>query len=74
MKEKDIYRMMLHETITLQDNEMEVTRVCGGWVYRSTKRHFYQGNQIGGSQAAVFVPDNRVCSPEYDHEREEDAG
>lgn len=44
---KTIYNMDLHETIILNDDEMFVTRVAGGWIYERQKH-----------LSNVFVPYN----------------
>ena len=54
MAKKTLWTMDIHDTITVDD--MEVTRVPGGWVYRSINRHYQNSATIGGSEAAVFVP------------------
>ena len=55
-KNKDIWELKLHETITL--NDFSVTRVPGGWIYRFTTQNdvnFSYQNAVQ-SESAVFVP------------------
>jgi hypothetical protein len=51
-KNKDIWELKLHETITL--NDFSVTRVPGGWIYRFTIKFSYQ--DAAKPESAVFVP------------------
>ena len=55
-RNKDIHSLKLHETIQIEN--MEVTRVPGGWIYRFQSRHYQHSNSNlkGGSECAVFVP------------------
>jgi len=53
-EEETLWTMDMHSTIPIEN--MEVTRVPGGWVYKSISTHFADGHPLNGSEAAVFVP------------------
>lgn len=47
----EIYKMKLHESITI--NDIQITKVPGGWIYRFYTTPF---NRPGISESCVFVP------------------
>jgi len=58
-KESDkLYNLEYMETQTIGD--FEVTRVPGGWIFKSVTNHFSRGNIIGGSESTIFIPYKRV--------------
>ena len=51
---KDLYDLEMMEAKDIGD--FEVTRVPGGWIFKSTTRHFSRGISFTGSESMIFVP------------------
>ena len=50
-KEKTIYDLKLHESISLNSNHLEIKRVAGGWLY--IESYEYQDNM---ALTSCFIP------------------
>ena len=48
-----LYNLKYFETDKI--GSFEVTRVPGGWIFKSTTRHEKHSNPVGGSESSVFV-------------------
>lgn len=53
-----LYNLEYMETQDIGD--FEVTRVPGGWIFKSQTKHFHHANPIGGSESTIFIPYKRV--------------
>ena len=60
-KEKDIYKLNLHETVRV--GKSTVMRVPGGWIYSYSKETNAYGTGVALSTRAVFVPFNNEFQP-----------
>jgi hypothetical protein len=49
-----LYEMEMMQTI--EHGDFHITRVPGGWVFRSTQSHHNHGNLVSRSESMVFIP------------------
>lgn len=58
MPNTNVHKMKIHETINI--NDMNITRVCGGWIYSREYRHGYSAGNTYTSplymRETVFIP------------------
>jgi len=49
-----LYSLQMMEVKNI--GSFEVTRVPGGWIFKSETKHYEKGFALNGSESVVFVP------------------